>query len=73
MFNSDIHTFDLSSLIDLTGDDAVPSYVPVDDYGYESDSDLEECNDDASATLPELLNDPPAVSSTSSFEDEDDK
>ena len=73
MFSSDMYTFDPSSLIDLTGDDAVPSYVPVDDYGYESDGDLEECDDDTLVTPPRLSNDPPAMSSTSRFEDDDDK
>lgn len=59
MLSSDINPSD-PSLIDLTDDSDVPNNARIDDYGYDSDSDLDDCNEpivntetskDQSATL----------------------
>ncbi|KAI9458726.1 hypothetical protein HD554DRAFT_2317107 [Boletus coccyginus] len=44
LLSSDINPSD-SSLVDLTDDNDVPSSARIDDYGYGSDSDLDDCND----------------------------
>ena len=44
MLSSDINPSD-PSLIDLTDDNDVPSNARIDDYGYGSDSDLDDCDD----------------------------
>ena len=44
MSGSDVNPSD-PSLVDLTDDHDVPSNAQIDDYGYGSDSDLEDCND----------------------------
>ena len=44
MLSSDINPSD-PSLIDLTDDNDVPSNAGIDDYGYGSDSDLDDCDD----------------------------
>ena len=33
------------SVVDLTGDNDTPASAQVDDYGYESDSDLDDCDE----------------------------
>ena len=44
VLSSDINPSDSSS-IDLTDDNDVPGHARIDDYGYASDSDLDDCND----------------------------
>ncbi|KAF8554151.1 hypothetical protein OG21DRAFT_1509305 [Imleria badia] len=44
LLSSDTNPSD-PSLIDVTGDNDIPSNAPIDDYGYESDSDLDDCDD----------------------------
>ena len=56
------------SLIDLTGDNDVPSNAHIDDYGYESDSDLEECDDPIPVVNPEAPKDQCVASSASPSE-----
>jgi len=51
VLSSDINPSD-PSLIDLTHDSDVPSNAGIDDYGYGSDSDLDDCNDPIPATNP---------------------
>ncbi|KAF8546791.1 hypothetical protein OG21DRAFT_1490813 [Imleria badia] len=52
LLSSDINPTD-PSLIDLTDDNDVPNNARIDDYGYGSDSDLEDCNDPIPITNPE--------------------
>ncbi|KAG9308235.1 hypothetical protein JVU11DRAFT_12253 [Chiua virens] len=44
LLSSDTNPSD-PSLLDLTDENDVPNNLRIDDYGYESDSDLDECND----------------------------
>ncbi|KAF8546793.1 hypothetical protein OG21DRAFT_1527598 [Imleria badia] len=44
LLSADINTSD-PSLMDLTGDNDIPSSAPMHDYGYESDSDLDDCDE----------------------------
>jgi hypothetical protein len=64
VLSSDINPSD-PSLIDLTGDNDIPSNAHIDDYGYESDSDLEECDDPIPVANPEAPKDQSVASSTS--------
>jgi hypothetical protein len=57
VLSSDINPSD-PSLIDLTDDNDVPTDAQIEEYGYGSDSDLDDCNDlipeapkDSTATL----------------------
>ena len=53
VLSSDINPSD-PSLVDLTDDNDVPNSARIDDYGYGSDSDLDDCNDPIPATNPEV-------------------
>jgi hypothetical protein len=64
VLSSDINPSD-PSLIDLTGDNDIPSNAHIDDYGYESDSDLEECDDPIPVANPEAPKYRSVASSTS--------
>ena len=63
MLNSDLdaNTSD-GSLSDLTDTNDVPNHVRIDDYGYGSDSDLDE--DDEKATIPITDTEATTVSTT---------
>ena len=50
------------------GDDDVPYNARVDDYGYGSDSDLDDCDDPIPVANPEALKDQSAVSPISASE-----
>ena len=53
------------SLIDLTDDNDLPNNARIDDYGYGSDSDLDDCNN---PVVPaETLRDQSATLSTSTY------
>jgi hypothetical protein len=67
VLSSDINPSD-PSLIDLTGDNDIPSIAHIDDYGYDSDSDLEECDDLIPVANPEVPKDQSEASSTSPSE-----
>ncbi|KAF8450976.1 hypothetical protein L210DRAFT_691505 [Boletus edulis BED1] len=45
LLSRDISSSD-PSFVDLVGDNDIPSDAPIDDYDYESDSDLDNCDDD---------------------------
>ena len=49
MLSSDVNPSD-PSLIDLTNDNDVPNNGRINDYGYGSDSDLDDCNDPVAET-----------------------
>lgn len=68
MLSSDINPSD-SSLIDLAGDNDIPGNAHIDDYGYDSDSDLEECDNLIPVANPETPKDQSVASSTSPCED----
>ena len=54
------------SLVDLTGDNDIPSDARIDDYDYASDSDLDDCDDPIPAVAnPETPKDHSVVSLTS--------
>ncbi|KAH0826790.1 hypothetical protein J3R83DRAFT_5209 [Lanmaoa asiatica] len=63
LLSSDINPSD-PSLIDLTDDNDVPSNALIDDYGYGSDSDLDDCNDPIPVANVEAPKNQPATSST---------
>ena len=64
MLSADISPSD-PSLIDLTDDNDVPNNARIDDYGYGSDSDLDDCNN---PVVPaETLRDQSATLSTSTY------
>ena len=64
--SSDINPSD-HPLIDATDDDDdIPISVPMDDYGYESDSDLDDIDDLDPVANPETPKDQSVVSPTSS-------
>ena len=56
MLSSDINPSD-PSLVDLWDDSDIPSNARIDDYGYESDSDLDECDDPDPVANPEAPKD----------------
>ena len=56
------------SLVDLTGDNDIPSDTRIDDYGYASDSDLDDYDDHIPAANPETPKDHSVVSLTSTSE-----
>jgi len=56
VLSSDINPSD-PSLVDLTDDNDVPSSAHINDYGYGSDSDLNDCNDPIPATNLEVPKD----------------
>ncbi|KAF8124559.1 hypothetical protein EV363DRAFT_1435290 [Boletus edulis] len=56
LLSTDIHPSH-PSLADLADDHDIPGSAPVDEYGYESDSDLDECNDSIQVTCPEAQKD----------------
>lgn len=60
MLSSDINPSD-PSLMDLTGDDDIPSSAQIDEYGYESDSDLDDCDDTVPAINHEVPKGYPAT------------
>ena len=63
MLSSDVNPSD-PSLVDLTGDNDIPNSAHVDDYGYESDSDLEEYDNPIPVVNPEAPKDESVASST---------
>ena len=63
MLSSDVNPSD-GSLRDLTDANDVPNHVRIDDYGYGSDSDLDE--DDEEATIPVSGTEATTVSTTPS-------
>lgn len=63
VLNSDANPSDLS-LVDLTGDNDVPKDAGVEDYGYESDSDLDDESDN------DLDDDPGPVANPTSLKDQ---
>ncbi|KAI9458727.1 hypothetical protein HD554DRAFT_2298928 [Boletus coccyginus] len=64
LLSSDIYLSD-PSLVDLTGDNDIPSDARVGEYGYESDSDFDDRDDLIPAANPEASKDHSAASSTS--------
>ena len=56
MLSSDVNPSD-PSLVDLTDDHDVPSNAQIEEYGYGSDSDLEDCDDLIPVTNPEAPKD----------------
>ena len=67
MLSSDINPSD-PSLIDLTGDNDIPGNARIDDYGYESDSDLDEYDDPIPVANPEAPKDQSTAPPTSPSE-----
>ncbi|KAF8546932.1 hypothetical protein OG21DRAFT_1490677 [Imleria badia] len=63
LLSSDINPSD-PSLIDVTGDDDIPSSARMDNYGYDSDSDIDDCGE----PVLEALKDPPISPSKVSAE-----
>lgn len=63
MLSSDINPSG-PSLVDLTGDNVIFSDARMDDYGYASDSDLDDCDDPILVTSPETPKDHSALSLT---------
>ncbi|KAG6369515.1 hypothetical protein JVT61DRAFT_14313 [Boletus reticuloceps] len=52
LLGADVNSSD-PSLVDLMGDNDVPSSVSMDDYGYEDDSDLDNCDNPIPGTDPD--------------------
>ena len=64
MLSSDINPSD-ASLIEIVGEDDIPSNAPMGDYGYESDSDLDDSDDLDPVANPEIPKDQFVASSPS--------
>lgn len=56
MLSADIDPSD-TSLVDVTGDNDIPSDAPIHEYGCESDSDLDDCDDPNAVTNAVALKD----------------
>ena len=56
MLSADIDPSD-TSLVDVTGDNDIPRDALIHEYGYESDSDLDDCDDPSAVTNAVALKD----------------
>ncbi|KAF8554150.1 hypothetical protein OG21DRAFT_1484930 [Imleria badia] len=70
LLSSDVNPSD-PSLVDLTDDHDVPSNARIDDYGYGSDSDLDDCDDPIPATQSEARKKLPASKDDDELSDDE--